>query len=568
MGTLRVIMVLALVTMVTPPALSALLSYEAQDTVLDLMAEKGFTGLGSANLLAKDGPRPIYRKDLGPNHIAYYEILSGDGKEYFLLSSGSKTGDNRFVESGDINATSQQYRPTDKLNMDAAKLGQTCFKHYRLSQAGLYMCEDRNGIPVAATYNWTSNAPIDIKQWKSLAVMVKASLADFDKEWRELSYEVSEEGEWASLRQVQSALKQERYGEEALESGSKHRISLGFHYKSTPRIYFTGTGGIKSDLTTADWQKKLCAVLVNVCSGSDLTYVNSRLFLSARNGINFFELSVHQDKSTVQNLLMNTDVSFSVQLTTSDGTLMEKRFGVETNYTSRTKRWSPWSYWSIHQSHLFPNYNQHRCCGCYSGCGPVAWAQIFAYYDRLAHISSWYGYNQKLYQGFYGVSGSAAYQPPWYTPRYYVQDIRSKVDTFCLFGGGATTHWDMTDSKLWNWYLTRQSPLGGSLSSYTSWWSTLPGIYRAWIRNSAINAVKNRYPAIVGIWVGSSQHYAVATRYRSRYKKWRICWWFFGWHCTQWFYTYRHEWYLHMGWGGSGNAWRNAKAFSAFVARH
>ena len=74
----------------------------------------------------------------------------------------------------------------------------------------------------------------------------------------------------------------------------------------------------------------------------------------------------------------------------------------------------------------------------------------------------------------------------------------------------------MTDSKLWNWYLARQSPLGGSLSSYTSWWSSLPGIYRPWIRNSAINVVKARYPAIVGIWVGLSQHYAVATRYRSR----------------------------------------------------
>ena len=103
-------------------------------------------------------------------------------------------------------------------------------------------------------------------------------------------------------------------------------------------------------------------------------------------------------------------------------------------------------------------------------------------------------------------------------PRYYVENIRAQVDTFCLFGGGATTHWDMTDSKLWNWYLARQSPLGGSLSSYTSWWSSLPGIYRPWIRNSAINAVKARYPAIVGIWVGSSQHYAVATRYRSRWE--------------------------------------------------
>jgi len=79
---------------------------------------------------------------------------------------------------------------------------------------------------------------------------------------------------------------------------------------------------------------------------------------------------------------MNTDISFRVQLTTSDGIMMEKRFGIETNFTSRTKRWSSWSYWSIHHPHLFPNYNQHRCCGCYSGCGPVAWAQIFAYYDR------------------------------------------------------------------------------------------------------------------------------------------------------------------------------------------
>ena len=117
--------------------------------------------------------------------------------------------------------------------------------------------------------------------------------------------------------------------------------------------------------------------------------MNSRLFLSARNGINFFELSVHQDKDTVQKILMNTDVSFNVQLATSDGTTMEKRFGIETNYTSRTKRWSPWSYWSIHQPHLFPNYNQHRCCGCYSGCGPVAWAQIFAYYDRYTRNLVW-----------------------------------------------------------------------------------------------------------------------------------------------------------------------------------
>jgi len=563
------IAVLVLVSMATQPSISALLSYEAQDTVLELMSEKGFTGLATANLLAKDGPRPIYRKDLGLNHVAYYEILSGDGKEYFLLSAGSKSGDNRFVESGEINAEAQQYRPTDALNKQAAKNRQTCYKHYRLSQAGLYMCEDRRGIPVAATYNWTSDAPIDTSQWKSLAGMMKGSLTDFNKEWRELSCEVGKEGEWGSLRYVESAQKTKRYGEEALEAGARHRVSLGLsghQSKAAPRIIFTGTGGKKSDLTTADWQKRLCQALLNVCSSKDNTLVNSMLFRSGRNGINYFEFSVQQDKATVQKLLLHTDVSFSVQVTLSNGAVIEKRFGIETNYTSRTKRWSSWSYWNIHSPHLLPNYNQHRCCGCYSGCGPVAWAQIFAYYDRLAHISSGYGYNQKLYQGYHGVSGSAAYQPPGYTPRYYVENIRAQVDTFCLFGGGATTHWDMTDSKLWNWYRARQSPLGGSLSSYTSGFS-LPGIYLTWIRNSAINAIKSRYPAIVGIWVGLSQHYAVATHYRTRHKKWRICWWFFGWHCTKWFYIHQHEWYLRMGWGGSGNTWRKAKAFSAFVAR-
>ena len=107
---------------------------------------------------------------------------------------------------------------------------------------------------------------IDPSQWKSLAGMVKGSLTDFNKEWRELSYEVGEEGEWGSLRYVESAQKTERYGEEALEAGARHRVSLGLsnhQSKAAPRIIFTGTGGKKSDLTTADWQKRLCQVLLN-----------------------------------------------------------------------------------------------------------------------------------------------------------------------------------------------------------------------------------------------------------------------------------------------------------------
>lgn len=95
--------------------------------------------------------------------------------------------------------------------------------------------------------------------------MVKLSLEDFNKEWKELSYEVGEEGEWGSLKNTRNVKKEERYGEDVLEAGSKARVSLGLRFQSkvSPRILFSGTGGKKSDLTNAEWQKRLCQVLRN-----------------------------------------------------------------------------------------------------------------------------------------------------------------------------------------------------------------------------------------------------------------------------------------------------------------
>ena len=94
--------------------------------------------------------------------------------------------------------------------------------------------------------------------------MVKACLPGFKKEFQELSREVEEEGDWKNLRSVNSSKEDDGYGEEALDTSSK--VSLGiFRYQSKvpPRILFTGTGGKKSKLTTADWQRRLCRVLVN-----------------------------------------------------------------------------------------------------------------------------------------------------------------------------------------------------------------------------------------------------------------------------------------------------------------
>ena len=74
------------------------------------------------------------------------------------------------------------------------------------------------------------------------------------------------------------------------------------------------------------------------------------------------------------------------------------------------KDYSSLSTKSIPNESYFPNYWQHTTeDDCYVGCGPVAWAMIFGYYDRRSHyMSSTYGTGS---QGLYrcdsdGASGS------------------------------------------------------------------------------------------------------------------------------------------------------------------
>lgn len=131
------------------PLRPTVLPYEVQSSIVDLMEEKDFTSLKTADFSAA---RPIYRKDL-KDFVAYYELTTKEG--YFLFSSSVNTGDHRLVESG------KNPRPTDVLNKRAKAHGETCIKYYRISATtGLYTCENGNGMLVAATYNWVNDAPV------------------------------------------------------------------------------------------------------------------------------------------------------------------------------------------------------------------------------------------------------------------------------------------------------------------------------------------------------------------------------------------------------------------------
>jgi hypothetical protein len=144
----------------------------------------------------------------------------------------------------------------------------------------------------------------------------------------------------------------------------------------------------------------------------------------------------------------------------------------------------------------------------------------------------------------------------------YIEGVRKKLGSFCLFGGGATKPGQM--KKIIDWYSARG--IGYRVSSHyhsLSW----TGWTKEWIRNRAANHVKTGYPAIIGIWVKGKKkkamHYAVATRYKERSRRYRTC--FLFWCKTK--TAYQQHFYLYMGWGGTGNGWYTVRAYAAFCAR-
>ena len=129
------------------------LPYEVVDSIVELSnTDQDFTDLTRVNVSDGLGPtRPIYRLDLEPDFIAYYEI--DIGSDYVVFSSSKRTGDYREVESG------PDPKPTDVLIQQAHYNGQQCAKFYRLSPMGLTVCKNDNGTVVAANYNWTDSTP-------------------------------------------------------------------------------------------------------------------------------------------------------------------------------------------------------------------------------------------------------------------------------------------------------------------------------------------------------------------------------------------------------------------------
>lgn len=134
------------------------LPYHVRNSVLEMTGPTEYIrDLDRVNLSNPNTTRTVYRKDLDPNYIAYYEIEAEE--KYVLFSTGPGTGDFRHAQIG------PSPRPTDLLIKQANQHGQRCAKFFRLTPLGLFMCENGEGRAVSATFNWTSQTPVSVKSY-------------------------------------------------------------------------------------------------------------------------------------------------------------------------------------------------------------------------------------------------------------------------------------------------------------------------------------------------------------------------------------------------------------------
>jgi hypothetical protein len=207
--------------------------------------------------------------------------------------------------------------------------------------------------------------------------------------------------------------------------------------------------------------------------------------------------------------------------------------------------WGPWyTSWAAHHNdqRLYDQIAKNtgvNTSNCWSGCGATAWAMLFGWGDHRAgeQDPTWLG-RFGLYRenGGYGLDARAPlYQNAGINNMMW--EIRNDINTFCLFGNGATL-----PSTMWkaSFYLSGRTYASIS-TNYNAFGFGLP-----WLRNAARDSIVDRdVPVIIG--TGFLSHYPLAYGYQERSRKVNLGFW----QATD----YDRQFYVNMGWGGSSNQW-------------
>ena len=391
----------------------------------------------------------------------------------------------------------------------------------------------------------------------SLNQDVREKLSEFKEEWQAVSREVRSSLVWRSTsNDTEKTTSRDKLSvSRVLTIGDSQMLPIGSSNPSAVEItlHYEGRGTSRSEVNKKVWQARLCAVLGHICIDNS-TKVNISMALNKRMNLYFILFKVKDDYNFVTTYLQNKDLDFVFELKTRERMIAVRHYTIRlTQKRVRRSSWNSWTESRIPFENLMPDYDQHKCCGgCWSGCTPVAWAQIFAYYDRVAHTYG-FRYSVNHWKGII-APGYLNYQV-----KKYVEALRTPLGTFCDNGGGAT--YQPRSTKLSSWFNQRQG--SGSIMKITT-------------KYSVVSYVKRGFPVMTNIWwrggggKKKSGHSVVVTKIKERSRQFKVCrkvGWFF-WRSTkcEWKYESQCEWYRRMGWGGKSNAWYPASFTSAFVA--
>ena len=441
-------------------------------------------------------------------------------------------------------------------------------------------------------FNFLFSCLKQIENWRELGQMVNQSLDEFKSQWQERAVQRLSILDWATTSvypKREGKEKDESAGEEALSPNSIVKVALGEHFRSVDlHITNSGDSSLRAG-SKSEWQRRLCKVLVDVCMPDGGTKVNPSAIRETPNHLFYLKLEVQGNRTFVGNILQWKEIGFVVEIRGRKTKVVRKHFAMDLHSKrSRRSAWNPTGGGyrgsggrpgyvvpvSIPYEHELPDYNQHKCCGCVSGCSPVAWAQVFAYYDRLGS----YRYTTKFSGNIYRDRRTELPRYMTYSVRRFVEEIRSEIQTHCDDGAGAT----YTDRQhlIESWFKARQ----GSRATVVSYLEsrkrrgTIKRVQQSGIESKAAGYIHRGYPVIISYYASKKiGHSAVATKYKEWSRNIRFCRsWTTGWwtgkktrkSCTRWYNEYKYDFYLRYGAGGYKNQWLSVSPyiFGAHVA--
>ena len=389
--------------------------------------------------------------------------------------------------------------------------------------------------------------------------MVKKNPSGFNQQWKERAALRRSKIDWVTSEKTfkSGRIKEKETYEESLTPGSIAKVALGEGFRSV-RIFVTNY-----EKRGGQWQKRLCKVLVDICLQEENTKVNLSVIAKTANHIAYIRLVVRGNWKYVGNALQWKELGFFIEIMSQKSERIRKHFVIDLHRKRSQRSLSGGNKGSVRFESEFPDYNQHMCCGgCYSGCSPVAWAQVFGYFDRISKYYSVFSPN------IFGDSSTMAPLTLTSAAKIFVESLRPYLRTQCQGNQGSTKRSNMRRIK--PWFKARQ----GSKAAVVSYLKKSS----SWMVSKGVWFLKYGYPVIFSFNIidgkKKSGHAAVATMYRTMSKTYHHCqkkktgWWF--WRKTKtvcdWKTDYYTEFYIHYGWGGSNNKWQSVSPAALHVA--